>query len=80
MTRTALGHSGRPLVLPRPIVWSYVLVNLAALIRVAGTFAPAAGYAVSLLLSTAAWSSAWLIFVAVYWPILTRPRIDGRPG
>lgn len=80
MTRTALGHSGRPLVLPRPVVWSYVLVNLAALVRVAGTFVASGGYALSLLFSTAAWSAAWLIFVIVYWPILTRPRIDGRPG
>lgn len=80
MTRTALGHSGRPLVLPRSLVWSYMLVNIAALVRVTGTFTAPAWYAASLILSTAAWSAAWLIFVIVYWPILTRPRIDGRPG
>jgi uncharacterized protein involved in response to NO len=50
------------------------------LVRVAGTFVASGGYALSLLFSTAAWSAAWLIFVIVYWPILTRPRIDGRPG
>lgn len=80
MTRTALGHSGRPLILPRAVVWGYVLVNLAALVRVAGTFLATQGYAASLLLATVAWSAAWLIFVVVYWPILTGPRIDGRPG
>lgn len=80
MTRTALGHSGRPLILPRAVVWGYVLVNLAALVRVAGTFLATKGYAASLLLATVAWSAAWLIFVVVYWPILTGPRIDGRPG
>lgn len=80
MTRTALGHSGRPLVLPGVMVWSYVLVNLAAVVRVAGTFLPGSWYGSSLLLSAAAWSAAWLVFVIVYWPILTRPRVDGRPG
>lgn len=80
MTRTALGHSGRPLVLQPVMVWSYVLINLAALIRVGGTFLPAGVYGYSLLLSAVAWSAAWLIYAVVYWPILTRPRVDGRPG
>jgi uncharacterized protein involved in response to NO len=30
MTRAALGHTGRPLVVPRPIAWAYGLVALAA--------------------------------------------------
>src|SRR5690606_19526220 len=34
MTRAALGHTGRPLVAPRPVVASYVLVTLAAVVRV----------------------------------------------
>jgi len=80
MTRTALGHSGRPLVLAGAVIWSYALVNLAAVIRVAGTFLPGQWYGLSLLLSAAAWTAAWLLFVIIYWPILTRPRMDGRPG
>ena len=26
------------------------------------------------------WALAWLLFVVVYFPIVTRPRADGRPG
>jgi uncharacterized protein involved in response to NO len=80
MSRTALGHTGRPLTPSRPVVWAYVLVNLAALIRVAGAFVPYGGYSASLILAAAAWSAAWLVFFVIFWPILTRPRPDGRPG
>lgn len=80
MSRTALGHTGRPLTPSRQVVWAYVLVNLAALIRVAGAFVPDGGYSASLILAAAAWSAAWLVFAVAFWPILTRPRPDGRPG
>ena len=26
------------------------------------------------------WSAAYAIYAVHYWPILTRPRIDGKPG
>lgn len=80
MTRTALGHSGRPLVLPPSITWCYLLINLAAVIRVAGAFTAADTQRFSLILSSLAWALAYLVYVIVYWPILTRPRVDGRPG
>jgi uncharacterized protein involved in response to NO len=32
------------------------------------------------LLSGLLWIAAFLIFVIVYTPILTQPRIDGQPG
>lgn len=80
MTRTALGHSGRRLVAPRPIVAAYLLVVVAALVRVGGVLALPGAYLAVLLTSAALWSTAFVVFVVVYWPILTRPRIDGRPG
>ena len=48
----------------------------------AGVLAPLvwpAGYETSLLLAGAAWTLAFGLFVAAFAPILTRPRIDGRP-
>jgi uncharacterized protein involved in response to NO len=33
-----------------------------------------------LLVSAAAWALAFLIYAVQYWPILTRPRLDGKPG
>ena len=80
MTRTALGHSGQPLILARPIVWSYYLINFAALARILGTIVPAGIFKLTMVTTVLAWSLAFLIFVIVYWPILTRPRVDGKPG
>jgi len=28
----------------------------------------------------ALWSAAFALFTAAYWPVLTRPRLDGQPG
>lgn len=80
MTRTALGHSGRRLAAPPPIVAAYLLVIAAALVRVGGVLALPGAYLEVLLASAALWSTAFVVFIVVYWPILTRPRIDGRPG
>jgi uncharacterized protein involved in response to NO len=34
----------------------------------------------SILVSGVLWSAAFGLFTIVYFPILTRPRVDGRPG
>ena len=52
ITRSALGHTGRPLAAGTVETAAYVLVHLAA---------------------------AFAIFLAAYWPVLTRPRVDERP-
>ncbi|HSV28562.1 MAG TPA: NnrS family protein [Candidatus Omnitrophota bacterium] len=78
MTRAALGHSGRPLVLSRWIVAAYVLLSLGAVLRVA---APLADAQVAMTHAGGTlWALAWLLFVVVYAPIVVRPRADGRPG
>ena len=78
MTRVALGHTGRPLHAPRTIVAAYTAVGLAALLRVlAPVFADF--YSGLLLASGLAWIIAFGLFLWVYWPILTRPRSDGKP-
>ena len=80
MTRVGLGHTGRPLVLPRGVVWSYALVQVAAVCRVAAPFLPGEGQRELLLASGLAWAVAFGLFAVRYWPILTTPRPDGRPG
>jgi uncharacterized protein involved in response to NO len=81
MSRVALGHTGRSIV-PAPLtVAAYWLVNAAALLRVA--FALTGDdtlRAASLMGSGALWSLAFACFAIVYWPILSRPRADGRAG
>ncbi|MGH0035312.1 MAG: NnrS family protein [Myxococcota bacterium] len=79
-TRVGLGHTGRPLQLPAGVVWCYVLVHLAALVRVAAPFAPGEVQRALLAVSALAWAGAFGLFSVRYAPILTAPRPDGRPG
>lgn len=80
ITRTARGHSGRPLQVNRPEVAAYVLVHLAAVIRVLLPLAWPAGYALAVSASGALWSAAFLLYLIVYVPLLSQPRLDGKPG
>lgn len=80
MTRAALGHTGRELRVSVPVVISYVLVSVAALMRIAVPIVPPVFYDSAILMSGAAWIAAYTIFTAVYWPILTRPRISLDSG
>ncbi len=79
MTRVALGHTGRPLTLPAGGVIIYLSILVAALARLVA----ALGFGDvrwALLIAGAGWLVAFLLFTALYWPILSRPRADGRPG
>jgi uncharacterized protein involved in response to NO len=79
MSRAALGHSGRSLSVAKATIAAYWLLSLGTALRVV---APLFGTA-QLGLTHAGgtlWCLAWVLFVVVYVPILTRPRADGRPG
>lgn len=80
MTRTARGHTGRPLTADRHEVACYLLVQAAAIVRVAGGLALPALYLQTVWISAACWAAAFSIYAVRYWPVLTRPRIDGKPG
>jgi uncharacterized protein involved in response to NO len=80
MTRTARGHTGRQLRADRFEVACYALIMLAAVARVFGGIALPDRYLWSVLSSGACWCAAYAIYAVRYWPILTRPRVDGKPG
>jgi uncharacterized protein involved in response to NO len=80
MTRTARGHSGRPLVADGFEVTAFALVQAAALIRVFGGIALPSLYLDTVVASGLCWSAAFALYAFRYWPILTRPRLDGKPG
>ena len=80
MTRTSRGHTGRPLATGRPELADYLLVQLAAAVRVFAPLAAPQAYAASVALSAVLWSAAFLVFVIAYYPILTEPRLDGKEG
>ena len=77
LARVSLGHTGRPLELPRGFAVAFVLLNLAALLRVLGvSFA----YQPALWLAALAWGLAFAQFLYCYGPMLCRTRADGHPG
>ena len=80
MTRTARGHSGRPLAADGSEVLSYALIQIAALLRVGGGIALPDHYLASVVLSGLCWSAGFAVYAVRYWPVLTRPRLDGKPG
>lgn len=80
MARVALGHTGRPLEASRTITLAFVLVNLAAGMRVVFPVVWPMHYASALLGAGLLWSAAFLLFTLIYLPILLRPRVDGRAG
>jgi uncharacterized protein involved in response to NO len=80
ITRTARGHTGRPLKAGPWEILAYALVPSAAVIRVGVPLIWPEGYRFSVVLSGVCWSLAFLIYVVVYTPILWRPRLDGKAG
>ncbi len=70
MARVALGHTGRSIAAPRFMATGFVLVSAAALVRVAAGVVPDSSW----LLAAAGilWSLAFLIYAAIYTPILIR--------
>ena len=80
VARVSLGHTGRKLQ-PHPIMsLAFLFLIAAALIRVLFTWILPQSTTLLLNLSIGAWLLGFGIFAAVYWPILTRPRVDGKPG
>jgi uncharacterized protein involved in response to NO len=77
MTRATLGHTGRPLSAGLATRLIYILVTLAALLRV---LSPFAGNSLGLILwlAGAAWTGAFGLFVLFYGAALIRPRAEAR--
>ena len=77
VTRTALGHLGRPLHADRSMVTAYVLVIAAAVLRLAALLLPAASL-LALHAAAAAWFVAFGLYLWRFFPMMIRPRPD-RP-
>ena len=80
MTRTARGHTGRPLIADRFEITVFLLIQFAAVVRVFGGIASPGLYVLSVQLSALLWAAAFVLYAVRYWPVLTRPRLDGKPG
>lgn len=80
MTRAALGHTGRPLVVDPLITIAYVLISTAAVTRVFALGVLGIGYPAVIVASGLMWTVAFALYVWIYAPILWRPRVDGGVG
>jgi uncharacterized protein involved in response to NO len=80
ITRTARGHTGRPLQVSRPEVTAYVLVMLAAAVRVLLPLAAPQWLPLALVFAAVAWSVAFAIYLFFYTPWLLKTRFDGKDG
>jgi uncharacterized protein involved in response to NO len=74
MTRATLGHTGRPLVAGRGTTTIYLLVTLAAVLRLLAPLDDER-YLLLLSLAGAAWSGAFGLFALCYFRPLTLPRV-----
>lgn len=80
MTRTARGHTGRPLKVGAAEVLAYVLVMGAAVLRVLLPLLAPTLYVYALVAAAAAWSVAFLIYLGLYTQWLMSTRLDGKDG
>jgi uncharacterized protein involved in response to NO len=81
MSRVALGHTGRSIFEPSPLVVPlFIAVVLAALSRVVLPLVDNGHYTLWIGASQLFWIIGFAVFSIVYIPQLTQPRLDGRPG
>jgi uncharacterized protein involved in response to NO len=80
ITRTALGHTGRPLRAGRIETAAYLAMLGAAVARVCLPLHDPTWLLQSVGVSAALWSLAFVLYLIRYTPLLLWPRADGRPG
>jgi len=80
ITRTALGHTGRPLKAGRAELAIFVLIEVAAVTRVAAALGWDNANGAVLLASALCWTLAFIQYLVTYFPYLVKPRVDGKDG
>ncbi len=80
ITRTARGHTGRPLRVSRLEVAAYLLVAGATVARVLLPLLAPQHLLVWWVAAAAAWGLAFAIYLYVFAPWLLAPRLDGKDG
>lgn len=81
MSRVTLGHTGRSIMQPsRWVGVSQWLIFIGAITRIFPPVIYPDLYSVWIIISQCLWIGGFGLFVAVNYPLLTRPRIDGASG
>ena len=80
MSRVSLGHTGRPLEVPGYLSLAFAMVFLAAIVRAGLPLFDIALTQWAWELPAVLWIIAFSLFLVRYIPVLTRPRVDSKPG
>ena len=81
MARVALGHTGRNVFNPPKILKVvFLCLSLGAVVRVIFPLITNSYYTLWIGIAQGLWIVAFGIVLAVYLPMLIKPRADGRPG
>jgi len=80
MSRVSLGHTGRELEASRSVAIAYVLVIAAGAVRVFAPLAFPTAYRSTVVAAGCLWAAGYGLFAVSNATLLTRPRVDGRPG
>jgi uncharacterized protein involved in response to NO len=80
MTRTSRGYTAWPLAADGFELTCFLPIQVAAVMRVFVGIALHGLYVASVQVSGLLWAAAFGLFAVRYWPVLTRPRLDGMPG
>jgi uncharacterized protein involved in response to NO len=80
ITRTARGHTGRPLKASRIEVAAYLLVIGAAVLRVLLPLVAPQWLVDTLWVAAIAWSAAFALYLVQFGPWLMQTRLDGKDG
>lgn len=80
MVRTARGHTARILRADQVDTACFLLVLVAALVRILVPLVAPSQTIAAVLASAAFWTLGFGLYAVRYWSVLTRPRLDGKPG
>jgi len=80
MCRVTLGHTGRHLIARPVTAVIFILMQMAALFRVAGPVLMPDHYMTWIALSGVLWATTFALYLPVYAPMLLQRRPDGLPA
>lgn len=80
ISRVSLGHTGRAIVGPKWMFPAFVIIFIAAFLRTMAVVLLPQHYLTLISISGLLWVLAFLIFVLGYFLVLTKARVDGKPG
>lgn len=80
MARVSIGHTGREMVLGSWMVMSFIILNVATIVRVIVPMFMHDSYLQLIQVASGLWIVSFTIFAIAYTPMLLKARIDGREG